>query len=367
MSLEDFVRRLPKVELHCHLLGSMRAETCAEFVRRENLTLPAPVETIYANMFSRGRDDPRYAKTRISMAPDPDIVAPPVCYSLLDVARWVAPALTRPEDFARVVFEAVETAHQSGARYMEMFFEPTLFFANGLDYPRIADGVSEGARRAERDLGVRCRMIAGINRSEPPVHATEMVRMMIANPREEIIGIGLEDYELNGPPENFVEAYRLAKANGLHRTAHASEHDPTARHVATCLDVLGCERIDHGYFILEDDAVVARCRDQGVYFTCLSTTSRRAWRAWRRRSIQAMVKAGLRVVLASDDPGMFPNTLNNEYLIAVRQLGFDARQMRAIALNGIEASWMNEADKRAMRASFTREIDALEKECLGSA
>ncbi len=148
-----------------------------------------------------------------------------------------------------------------------------------------------------------------------------MVREVVAHPHDAVVGIGLDNLETAGPPERFAEAFALAGRHGLRRTAHAGEHEPTARNVATCLDLLGCERIDHGYFVLEDPALVERVRDEGVPFTCISTTSRRSWQSWRRASIERMVAAGLSVVLASDDPAMFPTTLAEEYAIAATRIG----------------------------------------------
>ncbi len=358
---EELLRRMPKVELHCHFLGTMRAETCADLVQKHGVRLPDDARTIYAHINSRSDPGPRYAHTKIPVPGPNPAEEPDPSYSLLEVSQWVAAALVEPADFARVAYEGLEDAAKSSTiRYREMFFEPTLYYPHGVRYRTIVDGIGEGIRAAEADFGIRCQLIAGINREDTAAVAVQLVQEVLDNRRDEVIGIGLEAFELSGPPEKFVDAYQLAKSGGLHRTAHAAEHDPSARNVVTCLDLLGCERIDHGYFVLEDDAVVDRCRDEGVYFACISTTSRRAWRPWRRKSIKAMVERGLRVTLASDDPAMFPTTLSREYLIAGTELGFGPATMREICLNGIEASWLDEADKRRMRRQFTSEIAALE-------
>ena len=114
--------------------------------------------------------------------------------------------------------------------------------------------------------------------------------------------------------------------------------------------------------MLEDDDVVARMRDEQVAFTVVSTTSRRSWRPWRRASIEAMLAAGLNVVPASDDPGMFPTTLAAEYRIVHEQIGATADQVRAMALAGVDASWLPAAEKQTLRADFEREIAALDRE-----
>jgi adenosine deaminase len=84
-------------------------------------------------------------------------------------------------------------------------------------------------------------------------HRHEMVEIVTAHPRPELIGIGLDYAEAGNPPEKFETAFKLAGKHGLHRTAHAAEDGPAAN-ITTALELLGCERIDHGYHILADDA-----------------------------------------------------------------------------------------------------------------
>jgi adenosine deaminase len=367
LGLDDVIRRMPKVELHTHLLGSMRASTFAELAARRGIRLPADPLEIFANINSPARPNPIYARTRIPVPVSDPATEPNPSYPLLEVSRWAAPALVDAGDFARVAYEAFEDAvRSSNVRHCEMFFEPTLYFGHGVRYATIAEGVAEGARAAARDFGIGARMIAGINRAQPPALAEELVDAVIAHRRDEIVGIGLEDYELAGPPERFVGAYDKARRAGLRRTAHSSEHAPTAANTVTCLDLLGCERIDHGYFVLEDDAVVARCREQGVVFTCVFSTSRRSWRPWRRASVKAMVEAGLRVTLGADDPGMFPTTLTDEYLIAANVIGFDYPRIREFCLAGVDAAWIEPVARATMRADFEAALDALAAEFLSS-
>jgi adenosine deaminase len=212
---------------------------------------------------------------------------------------------------------------------------------------------------AERDFGMTGRLIAGIDRSGSGEDALERVRTVVDHPHEYVAGIGLDNLETAGPPERFAAAYRLAGQAGLGRTAHSSEHAPVAVNTVTCLDVLGCDRIDHGYFVLQDDDVVARVCDEQVPFTVISTTSRRSWRPWRRASIAAMLEAGLNVIPASDDPGMFPTTLAGEYRILAEGLAVPAERLRAMALAGVEACWLPPAEKAALRSRCVAELAAL--------
>ncbi|MGC5615084.1 adenosine deaminase family protein [Georgenia sp. Z1491] len=349
----DFLRRLPKVDLHCHLLGTIRPSTFADLARREGLDLPDSPERIFADINSRPPDPSLYLNTRIRMPQGPSEDEPETSYSLFQASDWVRQALREPDDLTRIVYEALEDAHTlSGTRHVEFSIDMPPPQIEALGHGPMVEAYAEGIRLAERDLGITARMLAAIDRSGTGEEALEWIRTVVDHPHEYLVGIGLDNLENSGPPERFEAAYRLAGEAGLRRTAHTSEHVPSARNAVTCLDVLGCERLDHGYFVLEDDDVVARMRDEQIGFTVVSTTSRRSWRPWRRASIRAMIDAGLNVYPASDDPGMFPTTLLDEYRILHEQVGVGLEQLADMALAGIEASWLPEEQKDLLRTEW---------------
>jgi adenosine deaminase len=341
----------------------VRPDTWAALAHKHGVPLPdgGDARYLYAHINSRNAPSVLYNHARIPFPPpDPGWDDEPA-YSLLAISPVVARSIRDPADFERIAYESLaDAASTSNTRYREMSFEPTLYFPQGVSYQTIADGLVAGLRAAEADFGIRANLLVGINREESAEQAVQVVEEMLRYPRPEIIGIGLDSFELPGPPEKFVEAYALAERRGLHRTAHAAEHDPSARNIVTCLDLLHCERIDHGYFVMQDEDVIRRCRDEGVVFASIFTTSRRAWRPWRRASIKAMVEQDLRVSLASDDPAMFPTTLSNEYLIGAHQVGFDLATLRQFNLNGVDAAWLDDAEKARLRAQIVSETDALQ-------
>jgi len=359
----QFLDRMPKAELHCHLTGTVRAATFAEFAEREKMQLPSDPHSIFDRINSKPPSAADYPNTHIPIPSGPGPDEPDPSYSLFQVSDWVKRSMTRLDDFTRIAYEALQDAREkSNTQYLELFIDPQEEGMWSFTYPQLVDAYIAGMEAAETDFGIRSNLIAAIDRSKSGAHAVAVVEEVLANPRDRVVGIGLDNLETAGPPQRFIEAYQLAGRGGLRRTAHSSEHAPLASNTIVCLDELGCDRIDHGYFILEDDAVVERCRDEGVPFTCIFTTSRRSWRPWRRASIVEMVKRGITVTLSSDDPGMFPTTLAGEYRIAGLDLGFDRTQMRKICLDAIDAAWIDDAEKKKMHRDFTAELDALEEE-----
>ena len=358
-----WIERLPKVELHCHLIGAVRATTFAELARRERLDLPDDPGRIFADINSLPPDPALYRNTVVPVPQGRSADEPAVSYSLFQASKWVIETLRDADDLTRIVYEAFEDAHRaSNVRHLELFFDDVPEHLASLGYAGSVEAYAEGIRMAEREFGMTGRMIKGIDRSKSGEEALARIREVVENPHEYVAGIGLDNLETAGPPERFADAYRLAGEAGLGRTAHSSEHVPSAQNTITCLDVLGCDRIDHGYYVLEDPEAVSRVRDERVTFTVGSTTSRRSWRPWRRASIRAMLDAGLGVVPCSDDPGMFPTTLSNEYTILDEKIGATHAQLSAMALRAADASWLPETERAALRAGVAAEIAALDAE-----
>lgn len=355
---EDYLRRLPKVELHCHFIGSMRSSTAADLARAHRVRLPAPADELFGRIDTPPIDGEAYRRTTLPLPRAEDVVRAPDAVGLLEASLWISRVVRTPDEFARVVYEAQQDAYeQSSVLYRELFFEAGWFLHAGVTYPDLVAGLAAGLEAAETDFGITGRLIVGLDRSWSPTTALRIVEKAVDHPHPAVIGIGLEGSELAGTPASFAAAYRLAAEHGLRRTAHAGEHVPTAAYVLACLDDLGCDRIDHGYFLLESEAATARCRDEGVAFTCAFTTSRKSWIPWRRASVARMIDSGLRVCLNSDDPTMFPTTLLDEYFQARETLGLSLEAITELAVNAVEASWMEESLKNSWRSRLAAHSD----------
>jgi adenosine deaminase len=340
LNYTEYLRRLPKVELHCHVEGTLRPQTVTELARKHAIDLPTTdVDRIY----------------------DYETI-----YEFLEIFRLVNSTVITQEDFARVAYESLEDGVKLGnLKYREMFFNPTLHTTRGVAMATVIDGLADGCAAAEHDFGVRCRLIADVYRQDPPAMALQMTEEVIANRRDELIGLGMDAAEAPDPPEKFVESFALAGKAGLHRTSHASEDGPPVN-ITTCLDVLGCERIDHGYHILEDDAVVARCRDEGIHFTCCPTSTAvvYGWPDLTTHPINGMMSAGLLVHLNSDDPTMFRTDIGKEYVDFVGQNDYPPEVAKQLVHNGVDATWLDDAEKAELHRSFADEITALDKELM---
>jgi adenosine deaminase len=335
MNLHEFLKAIPKVSLHLHLEGSVQARTVVELAKKHGVKLPphkAP-EDLYDY---------------------PDII------EFLKVYSLVAHVVRDVDDFRRITYETLQEASEHNVRYREMFWSPMAHMDVGVRYPDALEGVLLGVRDAKKDFGIECRLIADIDRMRQPEDGLALVQEVVAHPCEELIGLGLDYAESGNPPEKFWKSFRLAGSKGLHRTSHACEEAPP-RNVETCLDLLGCERIDHGYHVIEDERITARCVAEGIVFNATPIST--AWvyfgNDFPNHPIKRMVAAGLKVTLDCDDPPMFRTDPTRDYIVAVEQMGFTIERIRECMLNAIDGCWRDDPAKRQMRREFSGEFDRL--------
>jgi adenosine deaminase len=194
VSYADYLRLLPKTELHCHFVSLIQPQTLVDLARKNHVTLPAQ------HLESDNLVD---------------------FLALFNAAHEV---LVSADDFATLAYESVAQSITDGnLRYREVFINPQNFPA--LSYSQVIDPILAGLQAAETDFGVGYGVIVAINRSMSPAAASSLVQQVIDNPREGVLGIGQDDLapDYTESPSLWVDAYALAGRHGLKRTAHVGE------------------------------------------------------------------------------------------------------------------------------------------------
>lgn len=132
--------------------------------------------------------------------------------------------------------------------------------------------------------------------------------------------------------------------------------------VRYAVDDLAVDRIDHGYRIVDDPSLVARALDLGTFFTVtpVSTTICSGWPLDPSHRIATMIRAGLRVTVATDDAMFFRTDIGREFREGLTAMGFGKEVAARIARDGVEAAWCDEEERAALRASFAGQIAALD-------
>ena len=343
----EFTRAMPKVELHCHLFGTVRKATFTDLVAEAGAPITqAEIDAFYT----------REAKPK----------------GILHVLRALDDQLVRqPEHLQRLTYEYLQDAAAHSVRYAEFFWNPTgTAQRSGIAYGPAVDAICRGIAEAQRDHGIVGRLVPSIDREASPEAAVEMVEWMIAHPMQEAIGIGIDYRENDRPPELFWKAYRMAKRAGLRTTAHAGEFGMPWTNIETALDLLEVDRIDHGYTILDNPALARRCADRGIIFTVVPTNSYYLRTLPPERwaldhPIRFMPGLGLRLHPNTDDPTLHKVTPTEAWMKMAVEFGFGIDDFRAFMLNGLDGAWIGDEVRRQWRAEWAAEFDALRARLVG--
>lgn len=324
--VDAMVAALPKVSLHCHLIGTAAPRTVVELATKHGVPLGRDAEDLY--------DHASYEDLG----------------EFLRVLDVVGSVIRDVDDFHRVTYESLTAGGAAhNVLYREIHLSPPGH--PEVPYSRILEGVVAGVRDARTDTCIDARLVVAINRERSGAEAVELVQQVIEQRVDEVVGIGLDYAEVNGPPRRFVEAYRLAGRAGLGRTAHSESGPPG--HVLTLLDELGCSRIDHGYHVVDDPEITSRCAAERVPFTCTPVSSDIGRYSGSgdgtHTRIRQMVDAGLCVTIDSDDPPMFGTDPTHDFRVLAHALGYRRDQLAAFTANAIDACWLDEAGKADLR------------------
>lgn len=338
-TFEHKIDALPKIELHSHLEGSVRAKTVIEFAERNGVKLHADQpESFYSGNYEQD--------------------------SFFKQFFGVCAAMATPEDCSRAIYEALcDQVAAGNVRYSEMFFQPTMH--GRMRYPEMLAGLIDGMKRAEAKTGIKSRIIAAINREQSLDVAMQLVQDILDHRCDEVLGIGLDGNPYI-PASNFRPAFELAHRGGLPCTAHAGVpvHDNEE-----VIEVLGCRRIDHGYYIVEEPALLQRLVRERVHFTACWTLAGEYFPMTPEASpIGAMVAAGLSVSINTDDPQIFHTDIGKEYRLSATKLGWNLQTVWDRVLDAVEGCWLDQSEKTQLRQQLVAEVNALgfELSTLGS-
>ncbi len=219
-----------------------------------------------------------------------------------------------------------------------MFFDPQAHTGRGVPPGTLMDGLERAIVRS-RERGVSVSLILCFLRHLTEREAFETLEA--AEPyRDRLLGVGLDSSEVGHPPSKFARVFDAARDMGLRLVAHAGEEGPP-EYVWEALDVLGVERIDHGNRALEDDALVARLRDDRIPLTVcpLSNLALRVVEDLKAHPIKRMLDLGLVATVSSDDPAYFGGYINENFRRVADAVGLSPEEIETLARNSLEAAF----------------------------
>jgi adenosine deaminase len=331
------VRALPKVELHVHVEGAAPPSTVAELARGNDVDL--------------GVADPA------------DLYRYRDLTDFLRVFDLVCQSLQRASDVHRVTYEALGIAARAGVRYREMFFSPTFLMRHGVPFHVVWDGLRSGVRDAAADHGVECRLILDVDKPSGPGAAAELIGLAAGCDRDVLIGIGGDAGETGIDLPAFAGPFAEARRLGFRTTMHLGEEGP-ASDIRAGLDELGVERIDHGFSLVDDPALLARVAEERIGVTACPTSNHRIGLIEHLgdHPLLQLRDAGVLVTVNSDNAAMFDIDLADEFTNVRDAFGCSLAELEDLCLASVDACFADDATRASLRAGFVAEMERLRAE-----
>ncbi|OFY44253.1 MAG: adenosine deaminase [Bacteroidetes bacterium GWF2_40_14] len=324
-SLEEFIKGIPKAELHLHIEGTLEPELMFKIACRNGLDLKySSVEEL------RGAYDFNNLQ------------------EFLDIYYQGAGVLIKEQDFYDMTWAYLEKAHSQNIIHTEIFFDPQTHTDRGVEFGSVIKGISRALNDARNIFGISSCLIMCILR-----HLDEDAALKTLNESLEfkhlITAIGLDSAEVGNPPSRFQRVFDKAIQEGFLTVAHAGEEGPS-EYVWEALNLLKVSRVDHGNHSLDDDKLVIELASRSIPLTVcpLSNLKLKVVSDMKDHPLKRMIEKGLLVTVNSDDPAYFGGYLNENYLAVAMALDLSKEDIFKLAQNSFISCFAEDNRKREM-------------------
>ena len=322
----DWLRGLPKAELHLHLEGTIKPETLVELSRRHD---KAPLTLDGARALYQYEN----------------------FLGFLMSFKSVTERLHGPDDYELITYNMIRELAGQGVVHAEAYVSfGIIYFWKKTEVEPYVEAIERGRERGEKDFGTSVLWIVDAVRHFGVEEGARVFRKAaeLKERYPSIVGIGIGGDEARGPADQFRDLYKEAKAAGLRLTAHAGE-SVGPESVWSAINI-GAERIGHALAAQHDPElmeVLAR-KQIPLEINVTSNIKTGCCGGFEEHPVKEYFDSGLMVTLNSDDPPMFGSDLLSEYVLAQERYGFTLEQMRELAANAVEASFLDPARKLAL-------------------
>src|SRR5918994_6037061 len=318
-----------KAELHCHIEGA------------------AAPELVIRQAQKYGKDVSPYIQDGSFVWHD--------FTSFLKAYDFAADLFRTEDDYARLSEHYLTSLARDGAIYSEIFTSPDHAGKAGLSPRAYTDALGEGMARAKAKTGIEGRMIVTGVRNAGVESIEQAARFAARCGHPLVTGFGVAGDERMGDLEDYVRAFEIAREAGLGITVHAGELMGWES-VEAALDHIRPSRIGHGVRAIENPDLVRRIADEGVVLECCpsSNIALKVFDSFADHPFPALLAAGCKVTLNSDDPPYFWTSLKREYDIAAEHFGMSEKELLGVTRTAIEAAFVD----RKTKAMLLGRLDA---------
>ena len=321
---------LPLVDLHRHLDGNIHPATVWDFAQQHNIKLP-------------GENVDEFTPHAQIQDQTSDLLA------FLKKLDYGVSVLANLDAVYRVAYENVKDAKEQGLDYTELRFSPYYMAETfKLNIAEVVNVVADAVSTASKEFNIKTNLIGILSRTYGSEICQQELSAILTH-KDKITALDLAGDELNYPAEMFVNHFKQARDAGLQITVHAGEA-AGPESVWNAIKLLGATRIGHGVAATQDMKLMDYLRDNKIAIESCPTSNYQTAtiKDLTKHPLKTFLNHGVIVCLNTDDPAVSNITIKHEYKVATDVLGLTANELRQIQLNGVEAAFLSEQEKRAL-------------------
>ncbi len=332
--IKHSIFQVPKAELHLHIEGTLEPELMFEIARRNKIVLRfKTIESV--------RRAYRFKNLQ----------------QFLDIYYEGCRMLIHERDFFDLTWAYLCRAAKDGVRHVEMFFDPQSHTSRGVAIETVINGIRQATEKAEKVLGITTHLILCFLRH---LTADEAMRTLeeVLPFKHWIKAVGLDSSEVGHPPKKFEKVFAFARQHGLLTVAHAGEEGP-AEYIWQALELLKVSRVDHGVRCVDDPMLVNQLASRRTPLTMcpLSGLNLRVVNSLKHFPLKTLLHQGLCVTVNSDDPAYFGGYVGDNFRASARALSLSVNDIRQLALNSFEASFLSDSRRAKLMGEVHQFID----------
>jgi len=324
-SIDNFIKNIPKAELHLHIEGTFEPELMFEIAKRNNKKIK------YDSV-----EDLKKAYDFNNLQ------------EFLDIYYSGAGVLIEEQDFYDMTWAYLEKIHSQNVIHTEIFFDPQTHTDRGIKFDTVIKGITRALQDGKNKLGISSKLIMCFLRHLDEESALKTLKEAMKY-KNLITAVGLDSSEVGNPPSKFKKVFEESIKAGFLTVAHAGEEGPS-EYVWEALDLLKVSRVDHGNNSMDDEKLVKELVSRKIPLTLcpLSNLKLKVVKDLKQDPLRKMMSIGILATINSDDPAYFGGYINENYLAISEALNLSKEEIFKLAKNSFIASFLNEEEKKQM-------------------
>ena len=319
----EFIKKVPKAELHLHIEGTLEPEHMFELAKRNNVSIPYNnVEEVKSAYNFKNLD------------------------SFLNIYYQGSKVLIHEKDFFNLTWAYILKCKEDNIVHTEIFFDPQTHLDRGISFDIVINGISKALDKANLEFGLTSKIIMCFLRHLDEESGFKVLDQALKY-KNKIVGVGLDSSELGNPPKKFEKLFQKARDEGFLTVAHAGEEGPP-EYIWDSINLLKVKRIDHGVQSLKDEKLVDLLIKKQIPLTVcpLSNIKLCVFDKIENHNLKKMLNKGLRVMVNSDDPAYFGGYLNKNLTETQLALDLSLEEIKTLIINSFKSSFLKDDKKK---------------------